>query len=59
MKDIPHPHLLKFGPKIWKFLVICTFPKFICCQKTQLGSLGVKLQGILQNKTIQIKGKSK
>jgi len=42
MKDIPCPHLLlKFQPKIYKSLVTCTCPKFLCCQKMHAGPLGV------------------
>jgi len=35
--------LLKFGPKTWKFLVTCTCPNFLCCQKMHFDPLGVNV----------------
>jgi len=47
-KDIPHPLVvLKFQRKRVKTPFIVSYPKILCCQKTQLGLLGgprVKIQ---------------
>ncbi len=42
MKDIPRLDLLlKFGPKIWKYPITHTCPKFLCSLKMQANPLGV------------------
>lgn len=44
-EDIPCPHLLlKFHPKIFKFSITGTYPKFLYDQKTHVGPLGVQWQ---------------